>query len=60
MAEGGANPVVKVFKGIEPTAQGEIELNFTPVVNYPLINAIELIPQTAPSNKQSPPFDYSR
>jgi len=60
MAEGGTNPVVKVFKGIEPTAQGEIELNFTPVVNYPLINAIELIPQTAPPNKQRPPFDSSR
>jgi len=59
-AEGGANPVVKVFRGIEPTAQGKIELNFTPVVNYPLINAIEVIPQTIPPNRQRPPFDYSR
>jgi hypothetical protein len=44
LAEGGYNPVIKVFKGIEPTAQGKIELNFTPVVNYPLINAIEITP----------------
>jgi hypothetical protein len=60
MGEGGVNPVVKVFKGIEPTAQGEIELTFTPVVDYPMINAIELIPSTVPPNKQRSTFDYSR
>jgi len=43
MAEGGANPAVKRFENIEPTARGRIELSFTPVVNYPIVNAIEVV-----------------
>ncbi len=43
MAEGGANPVVKTFDNIQPTAQGRIELSFIPVVNYPELNAIEVV-----------------
>jgi hypothetical protein len=41
--EAGSEPLVKTFNGIEPTAQGKIELYFTPSVNYPSISAIEVI-----------------
>ncbi|HET9377976.1 MAG TPA: malectin domain-containing carbohydrate-binding protein, partial [Chthoniobacterales bacterium] len=44
-AEGGAQPVVKSFVHIEPTAQGKIELSFMPTVNYPSVSAIEIIPE---------------
>ena len=49
MAEGGTNPVVKTFDNIQPTAQGRIVLTFMPVVNYPEVNAIEVVaePRTA-------------
>jgi hypothetical protein len=60
LADGGYDPVTKVFKGIEPTAQGKIELNFTPVVNYPLINAIEITPEAIAPNRIFPSFDSSR
>jgi hypothetical protein len=43
--EAGSNPVVKTFENIQATAQGKIELIFTPVVNYPLVNAIEVLPE---------------
>ncbi|HET9409897.1 MAG TPA: malectin domain-containing carbohydrate-binding protein [Candidatus Sulfotelmatobacter sp.] len=43
--EGGAQPVVKTFSHIEPTAQDKIELSFTPTVNYPSVSAIEVIPE---------------
>ena len=43
MAEGGSNPVVKRFDNIPATTQGKIELSFMPVVNYPEVNAIEVL-----------------
>jgi len=43
--EAGSEPLVKSFQHIEPTAQGKIELYFTPAVNYPSISAIEIIPE---------------
>jgi hypothetical protein len=43
MAEGGSNPVVKRFDNIPATTQGKIELSFIPVVNYPEVNAIEIL-----------------
>jgi len=43
--EAGNGPLVKSFAHIEPTAQGKIELYFTPGVNYPSISAIEVIPE---------------
>jgi hypothetical protein len=43
--EAGSGPLVKTFPHIEPTAQGKIELYFTPAVNYPSISAIEVIPE---------------
>jgi hypothetical protein len=43
--EAGNGPLVKSFSHIDPTAQGKIELYFTPGVNYPSISAIEIIPE---------------
>jgi hypothetical protein len=43
LAEGGASTVIRTFSHIEPTAQGKIEITFTPVVNYPSVNALEII-----------------
>lgn len=43
MAEGGTNPVTKTFDNIQATAQGKIELSFIPVVNYPIVDAIEVL-----------------
>ena len=48
MAEGGTSPVAKTFDNIQASAQGKIELSFMPVVNYPEVNAIEILPE--PSN----------
>jgi hypothetical protein len=45
MAEGGSATVVKKFDNIQPTARGGIELSFIPVVNYPVVNAIEVTPE---------------
>ncbi|MGD0682810.1 MAG: malectin domain-containing carbohydrate-binding protein [Terracidiphilus sp.] len=45
LAEGGTNPVAKTFDNIPASAQGKIELSFIPVVNYPLVNAIEVFPE---------------
>jgi hypothetical protein len=45
LAEGGASPVEKTFDNIQATGQGKIELFFIPEVNYPLINAIQVLAQ---------------
>ena len=45
MAEGGTKPVIKTFDNVQATAQGKIELSFIPVVNYPIVNAIEVVPE---------------
>jgi hypothetical protein len=47
LAEGGSDLVVKTFDNIQATAQGEIELSFIPEVNYPIVSAIEIVPQPA-------------
>lgn len=43
IAEGGSNPVTKTFDNIQASTQGKIDLSFLPVVNYPLVNAIEVV-----------------
>jgi hypothetical protein len=43
--EAGSRPLVKSFQHIEPTAQGKIEIDFTPTVNYPSVSAIEVLPE---------------
>jgi hypothetical protein len=45
LSEGGTKPVVKTFDNVQATAQGKIELTFSPIVNYSLINAIEVLPE---------------
>ena len=45
LSEGGSGPVAKTFDNIQATAQGKIELTFSPVTNYALINAIEVLPE---------------
>ncbi|MGC1187460.1 MAG: malectin domain-containing carbohydrate-binding protein [Candidatus Acidiferrales bacterium] len=45
LREAGSAPLIKTFAHIEPTGQNKIEINFVPVVNYPSLNAIEVIPE---------------
>jgi hypothetical protein len=45
LKEASSNPVVKTFDNVQATAQGKIELIFSPVINYPLVNAIEVLPE---------------
>ena len=41
--EAGTRPLTKTFNHIEPTAQGKIEIYFTPGLNYPSVSAVEVI-----------------
>jgi hypothetical protein len=45
LAEGKSKPIVKTFENVQASAGGKIELYFMPVVNYPVVNAIEVLPQ---------------
>ena len=45
MRESQNAPLVKTFMHIEPTPQNKIEIYFTPNVNYPSLNAIEILPE---------------
>jgi hypothetical protein len=45
LKESNSSPVVKTFDNVQATAQGKIELIFSPVINYPLVNAIEVLPE---------------
>lgn len=42
-AEGGKKPLVKSFQHIQPNGLGKIDLEFVPVDNYSIINAIEVV-----------------
>lgn len=42
-AGGDNRAVIKKFTGLTPDAQGRLMLEFKPVTNYPLINAIEVV-----------------
>jgi hypothetical protein len=46
LASGQGQSLTKTIDGVTPTAQGEILLSFVPVTNYPLVNAIEITPET--------------
>lgn len=37
--------MVVTFEHVKPTAHDMLELYFTPVTNYPLINALEVEPE---------------
>lgn len=45
LAVGGSAPVIKTFDNIQASAGGRIELSFMPVVNYAVVNAIEVLPE---------------
>jgi Malectin domain len=45
LAEGNSKPIVKTFDNVQASAGGRIELYFMPVVNYPAVNAIEVLPE---------------
>jgi hypothetical protein len=42
-AGGGKRAIFREFRGIQASPQGKIDLTFTPVANYALVNAIEVI-----------------
>ncbi|MFN7938637.1 MAG: malectin domain-containing carbohydrate-binding protein [Bryobacteraceae bacterium] len=42
---GERRAIEKVFRGLVPNAQGRIDVSFEPVVQYPLVNALELTPE---------------
>jgi hypothetical protein len=42
-AGGPMRQIKKIFRGLEPNAQGKLNLQFVPVRNYAMINAIEVI-----------------
>lgn len=44
LGEKNSAPVVKTFDKIQATPEGKIELSFTPLVNYAIVNAIEVLP----------------
>jgi hypothetical protein len=43
LAESASQPVVKTFENVQASPRGRIELYFMPVVNYPVVNAIEVL-----------------
>jgi Malectin domain len=45
LAEGDSQPVVKTLEHVQADAAGRMELSFMPVVNNPLIDAIEILPE---------------
>ena len=45
LAEGNSKPIVKTFENVQASASGKVELYFMPVVNYPVVNAIEVLPE---------------
>ena len=45
MRESNGGPAVESFPHLEPTAQGKLEIYFTPGVNYPAVSAIEVLPE---------------
>jgi hypothetical protein len=45
LAASDSAPVVKTFDNIQANAGGRIELSFMPVVNYAIVNAIEVLPE---------------
>ena len=42
-AGGSKRAIVREFRGIPASPQGKLDLTFVPVVNYALVNAIEVV-----------------
>jgi hypothetical protein len=49
LAEGNGAPLVKTLDHITATTDGTIELAFLPITNYPVVNAIEVVPEESSS-----------
>ena len=45
LAEGNSQPIVKTFDHLQASADGKVEIYFMPVVNYPVVSALELVPE---------------
>lgn len=45
LANSDSGPIVKTFDHIQATSGGRIEISFMPVVNYAVVNAIEVLPE---------------
>ena len=45
LARAKDNSVIETIDDVSPTAQGVLNLQFVPVVNYPIVNAIEIAPE---------------
>ena len=45
LAEGDSKPIVKTFDHLQASAGGKVEIYFMPVVNYPIVSAVELLPE---------------
>jgi Malectin domain len=45
LAEDGSKPTVKTFDHLQASADGKVEIYFMPVVNYPVVSALELVPE---------------
>jgi len=45
MSEADGKPLIKTFPHLKSTAQGKLEVYFTPSVNYPAVSAIEVLPE---------------
>jgi hypothetical protein len=43
--QAGSAPIIKTFEHVQASASGRIELYFMPIVNYPIVSAIEVTPQ---------------
>jgi hypothetical protein len=50
LAQEGSAQVVKTFDHIQASAGGRIDLAFMPVVNYAMVNAIEILPEDPTPN----------
>jgi len=54
LAEGPPLKLIeRVFRGVRPNAQGKIILQFVPVRNYAIVNAIEVLDQSPPQGQRS-------
>jgi hypothetical protein len=42
-AGGPLRQIKKTFRNLEPNAQGKLNLQFVPLVNYAMVNAIEVV-----------------
>lgn len=51
-AHGADHALVETFHGLEANAQGKLAIRFQPVVNYPLVDAIEVVNEPSGAEKR--------